>query len=241
MRAPSFSDDLRIAPLFLSIFLFAAVQLAEADVGGGKGYPATPWRKEGPNSILKLEKAKTLAATYQTLSVSSESVDEEGKPESIPFERVSLVPSPFHEGDVRVYVLTGKTNSGEMVDISFSQIESFAIISKDDKTITLSVTIWPDISSEELLLKQPTYKELYAGYRSDIVLNIDLELADGRVQVFAGKWKDITLPLGRLQVGTKASFYGGHPHMAHPLRFWWAIPSVANDEDYPFRMIPKSR
>ena len=135
-------------------------------------------------------------------------------------------------------MLTGKTSSGERVAISFSQIESFAIISRDDKTISLSVTVWPDISSEELLQKQPTYKELYAGYRRDVAITIDLKFADGRVQVFTGEWKDITLPLGRLQVGTKASFYGGHPHMAHPLRFWWAIPSVANGEDYPFRMIP---
>jgi len=73
MRVPSFSDGLRIAALFLSILLFVEVQLAVADVGGGKGYPATPWRKEGPKSILDIEKAKALASTYQTLSVSSES------------------------------------------------------------------------------------------------------------------------------------------------------------------------
>lgn len=238
MRVSSFSDGLCIPHLFLSILFFVAVPLAVADVGGGKGYPATPWRKEGPKSILELEEAKKIAATYQTLSISLEPGDEERKPESISFERVSLMPSPYHEGDVRVYLLTGKTSLGETVAISFSQMESFAVISKDDKTISLSVTVWPDISSEELLQKQPTYKELYAGYRRDVVLNIDLGFADGRVHVLEGEWQDNRLPLKRLQVGSKASFYGGHPHMAHPLRFWWAIPSVANDEDYPFRMIP---
>lgn len=238
MRAPSFSDGLRIASLFLTFLLFDAVQLAVADIGGGKGYPATPWRKEGPKSTLELDKAKALAETYQTLSISSESGDEERRPGSITFERVSLVPSPIHEGDIRVYKFTGKISSGETAAISFSQIESFAVISKDDKTITLSVTVWPDISVEELLQKQPTYKELYAGYRREVVLTLELKSADGRVRVFAGDWGDNTLPLGRLQVGEKASFYGGHPHIAHPLRFWWAIPSVANDEDYPFRMIP---
>ncbi len=238
MRVPSFNDGPRIASLFIAILLFASVQPAAADVGGGKGYPATPWRKEGPKSVQELEKAKALAATYQTLSVVSESGDEERRPESITFERVSLVPSPIHEGDVCVYEFTGKTSSGETVALSFSQIESFAVISKDDKTITLSVTVWPDISAEELLQTQPTYKELYAGYRSEIVLTIDLGSVDGRVQVFAGEWGDTTLPLERLQVRAKANFYGGHPYMAHPLRFWWAIPSVANDEDYPFRMIP---
>lgn len=238
MRVPNFSDGLRIAPLFSSIFLFAAVQLAAADVGGGKGYPATPWRIEGPKSVQELEKAKTLAATYQTLSVSSESGDEERKPESITFEQVSLVPSPFHDGDVRVYELTGKNSMGETFALAFSQLESFAVLSKDDETITLSVTVWPDISVEELLQKQPTYKELYAGYRRVVVLTLELKSADGRIRVFAGDWGDNTLPLGKLQVGAKADFYGGHPHI-HPLRFWWAIPSVANDEDYPFRMIPK--
>jgi hypothetical protein len=239
MRVRSFSDAQRIAVLCLSILLLAAVQPAAADVGGGKGYPATPWRKEGPKSVLELEEAKALAATYQALSVSSEPVDAERKHELIIIERVGLVPTPSREGDVRVYELAGKTLSGETVAISFSQIESFTVTSKNDKTITLSVTVWPDISVEELLQKQPTYKQLYAGYRREVVLHIYLESADGRAWVFAGAWGDTTIPLGKLQVGAKASFYGEDPHMVHPMRFWWAIPSTANDDDYPFRVIPK--
>jgi len=239
MRVPSFSEGLCMALLLMSMFFFPSVRLSEADVGGGKGYPATPWRKEGPKNILELNEAKVMAATYQTLSVPTESGNAEGELESITFEQVSLGPSPFQEGDDPVYELTGKTSSDETIAIPFSQIESFTVIAKYDKTITVSVTIWPDISSEELLQKQPTYKELHAGYRREVVLKIALEFEDGRARVFAGEWNDTTLPLRNLKVGDKASFYGGHPHMAHPLRFWWAIPSVANDEDYPFRMIPK--
>lgn len=236
MRARNFSDALNIVAI--SVMLCAVVRLAVADVGGGKGYPATPWRIEGPESVLDLEKAKALAATYQTLSVPAKLVDEEREGDLLELQRVGLVPTPFRESDIPIHELVGKSSSGETVALSFSQIESFTVISKNEKTITMSVTVWPEISPEELLQKQPTYKQLYADYRRNVVVDLSLESADGRPQVFAGKWGG-TLPLNKLHVGAKGGFYEEHPHMVHPLRFWWAIPSVANDENYPFRLIPE--
>jgi len=239
MRARNFSDALNIVAI--SVMLCAVVRLAVADVGGGKVYPATPWRIEGPESVLDLEKAKALAATYQTLSVPVKLVDEEREGDLLELQRVGLVPTPFREGDIPIHEFVGKSSSGETVALSFSQIESFTVISKNEKTITMSVTVWPEISPEELLRKQPTYKQLYADYRRNVVVDLSLKYADGRPQVFMGEWEETILPLDKLPVGVKCSLYEEHPHMVHPLRFWWAIPSVANDENYPFRLIPKMR
>ncbi len=249
MRAPSFSNIFRVTAL--SVMLCAVVKLAVADVGGGKGYPETPWRREGPKSVLDLEKAKEEAASYQNLSISIKLVVEKMEGVLSAFQhgkhfdltaltRVALVPAPFREADIAIYELVGKTNFGETVAISFSQIESFTVMSKNEKTITLSVMVWPEISPEQLLEEQPTYKQLYEGYRRNVTLDLDLESADGRPLVFRGQWGLTSLPLDKLPVDTKGSFYEAVLKVAtDPRQFWWAIPSVTNDEAYPYRLIPE--
>ena len=236
MRAPSLSNAAGAAGLL--ILLCAALGPASADVGGGKGYPATPWRVAAPKSVEDIEKAKAVAARYQTLSIPGELVVD-GSKDLVHLTRISLRAEKRREGDTVGYELVGKSRSGETVSLSFSQMESFVVISKNDKTITMSVNVWPDISPRELFEKQPTYKQLAANYRRPVSLEMSLTSWDGRPLVFAeeGAW-GATLPLEKLSAGTKGDFYGEHPHMVHPLRFWWAIPSVANDSDYPYRMIP---
>lgn len=236
MKALSFGDGLLVT--VVSMILSTLVPVAIADVGGGKGYPATPWRKEAPKDVSDLEKAKSVAAAYQTLSVPIEEVNGETDTKRIYFDRVALIPLPFGEGDIALNEFVGKSGSGKAVAISFSQIESFTVLSKSERAITMSVAVWPDISPEELLQKQPTYKQLYDGYRRNVVIKLSLKSVDGRVQALSGDWIERPFPLGELSVGAKCGFYDEHPHSVHPLRFWWAIPSVAEDEEYPFRLIP---
>jgi hypothetical protein len=237
MRVPSL-DDTAHAAAVVSIMIFTLLGSVSADVGGGKGYPATPWRRSAPTNIQDLEKAKVVAAEYQTLSIPGELVDKT-KNELFNLYRVSLRAEKPREGDTVGYALLGKSGSGETVSLCFSQIENFIVTSKTDKTITMSVTVWPDISPNELIEKQPTYKQLRVDYKRNVILEMSLRSADGRLLVFAGGYEyGLTLPIEKLTIGTKGNFYGEHPHMVHPLRFWWAIPSVANDADYPYRMIP---
>lgn len=237
MKVPSFSDCCVISAIW--VMLFSAFGSALADTGGGKGYPATPWRTEAPKSVLDIEKAKAMAATYQTLSVPAKTVKEEWKDRNDVHDiwRVALVATPRRHGDSSLYALVGRSSSGAEVSVSFSQVESFSVISRDDETVTVSVTVWPDISADELLEKQLTYKQLHTGYRRNLVLTLGLKSSDGRPLAFAGKWSAIQLE--KLVVETKGDFYAEHPHRVHPMRFWWAVPSVAEDKDYPFRVIPR--
>ncbi len=236
MRVPSFSNA--ASAIAVSVLLCAAIGSVMADVGGGKGHPATPWRISGPKNVQDIDKAKEVAAQYQTLSVPGELFDRNSK-ELVHLRRVSLRAQEAREGDKAGYALVGKSGSGRTVSLSFSQIKSFVVTSRKDGAITVSVTVWPDISPRELLDKQPTYKQLAADYKRTVILQMSLRTPDGRPVVFAeeGEFGRV-LPLEKLRKGTKVDFYGEHPHMVHPLRFWWAIPSVANDKDYPYRMIP---
>ena len=240
MKVRSFNSFLSISTL--GVMLFSAFWSAFADTGGGRGYPATPWRKEAPKCASDIEEAKALAAAYQTLSVPARLLKEEWKDRNDLYDiwRVALVATPRGDGDIPLYGLAGKSGTGKEVTISFSEIESFSVLSRDDETVTISVTIWPDITAEELLEKQPTYKQLREGYRRDIVLKMGLKSSDGRLLAFAGEW-DNAVQLEKLVVGTKSDFYAKHPYGVHPLRFWWAIPSVAEDKDYPFRLAPSRR
>ena len=180
MKVRNFSDFLGIAAI--GVILFSAFGSAVANTGGGKGYPATPWRTEAPKSVLDIEKAKAVAATYQTLSVPAKRVKEKWKDRNDLYDiwRVALVATPRRDGDSPLYDLVGKSGSGAEISVSFSQIESFSVTSKDDKTLTVSVTVWPDISADELIAKQPTYKQLRAGYRRNLVLTMGLKSSDGR-------------------------------------------------------------
>lgn len=236
MRVRSFSDLIGIAAIW--VILSCTLGAAVADTGGGKGYPATPWRTETPESVVDIEKAKAVAATYQTISVPAKLVNEKWKDGNnlIHVERVALIAQQRRDSDTPLYELVGKTSAGADVSLSFSQIESFSVTSKDDQTLTISVTVWPDISAEELLTTQPTYKQLRAGYRHNVILIMRLKSSDGRPVAFANKLTAI--PLENFVVGTKGDFYAEHPHRAHPRRFWWAIPSVTEDKDYPFRVVP---
>ncbi len=238
MKVQNFVNTLSVA--VLSMFFCTVVPFAAADVGGGGGHPATPWRLEGPQSVFDLEQAKIQAARYQTLSISKEHTNDETENKTVLIEGVALSPLPTSIGDIAVNEFIGNTDSGEPTNISFSQIESFKIISKNKETITLLVTIWPDISPEELLQKKPTYTEISTGYRRNMVIHLNLKFADGRKKVLLGEWED-KIPLEELDVGTRCDFYEEDPYLIHPLKFWWAIPSVANDKEYPFRMMPLKR
>ena len=189
-----------------------------------------------PESVEDIEKAKTVSAEHQTLSIPRVLVDET-RDDLLHINNVALAVEEPREGDRVEHALVGKSGSGETVSLSFSQIESFIVTGKQDKTIVVSVTVWPDISPTELFEKQPTYKQLMADFRRTVILEMSLRSVDGRPLVFTGAYGP-ALPLEKVTVGTKGYFYGEHPHSAHPLRFWWAIPSVANDPDYPYRMIP---
>ncbi len=230
MRVQSLGNAAACA-VVVSGLLCVALNSGSADVGGGKGHPATPWHS-APKSVQEIEKAKSVAAEYRNLFVSEKS----GSNEMDLLQMVSLRPEKRRKGDKDGYALVGKSGSGEMVTLSFSQIASFIVISKNPKTIVLSVTVWPDISPKELFDKQPTYKQLAAGYRRTVILEMSLKSADGRYLGFAAERGEATLPLKTLNVGTKGDFYRGS---VPTNQFWWAIPSVANDADYPYRIILK--
>jgi hypothetical protein len=236
----SFSNDWIAG---MTVLLCVSFGSASADVGGGKGSPSTPWRVSGPKTVQELEEAKANAAKCQTISIPGELLSANKISGVVHLRCVSLRTEDPREGDAVGYALLGKSDSGETVSVSFSEIESFIVTSKTDSQIVMSVTIWPNISPQQLIQKQPNYKELVENYRHVVTLKMSLKSRDGRGFIFAeegkfGKTVGTILPLEKLGVQTKVDFYGD-PSADYNMRFWWAIPSVAQDPAYPYRVFFK--
>jgi hypothetical protein len=225
----------RAAVAGLLVLAGALAGLSSADVGGGRGHPATPWRITGPEDIPELEAAKKEAAECQTLTMAGKLVDESDT-EFVQIHDVAISPQVMRDGDVTVHEFAGKDATGQAVAVSFANVERFVVKAKTDTTVTLTVTVWPDISAKDLLDKQPTWKELNEGFRREVDVEIPIETRQGRALEFAGGGPGVAIE--KLPVGAKGDFYGGSPRMVNPRRFWFAIPSVAKDADYPFRMMP---
>jgi hypothetical protein len=234
MKAPRSSSSGRSA-VWLAAISCAVVGVIHADVGGGHGKPATPWSFQGPKSVEELEKARAAADQVQQLWLPGKLTNEK-----VQLDDVALQSLPSREGEKGAYQFTGKDESGKDVSLTFSTIESFVVKAKTDRSITLSVTVWPDISLQDLLAKQPTYTDISKSYRRDVSIEIPLRTSDGREHGFAPRYGE-SQPLSKLELGTKGDFYGGNPHSVNPRRFWWAIPSVTADPTYPFRMMPRAR
>ena len=242
MRVPSLNKA--ACPAGVIILCCVMLGSASADVGGGKGIPSTPYGRSGAENVQDVEKAKAAAAEYQTLEYPGEFTADDTWRGTVKADRVSLRGAEeLREGDTVGYALVGKSGSGETLSLSFSEIESFTVTARNKKTITLSVTVWPDIAPEELWRKQPSYKQLKAGYRRNVALEMGIRSADGRPLALGDsrpKHGPPPLLMEKLNVGTKIDFLG-HGYTNYGQRYWWAIPSVADDADYPYRYRLMSR
>src|SRR5262245_18884709 len=129
MRRRGFSETALLATAVL-----CAALAARADVGGGKGLPATPWPVAPPKDAEEVEKARVEAAKHQTLSVPAHLLSAE-RTGLAHLQGVALgVEDEEDEEDegARSYALVGKGPSGETTTLSFAQIESFLVKSRKE-------------------------------------------------------------------------------------------------------------
>ncbi len=207
----------------------AVCGMTGAAVGEGREPPASPWRA-APRDVVAIEAAKQAARRCQTLTLAGKLADDPDN-DLVRIRDVGITPQVKKAGDLPAYEFAGRK-----VSVSFANVEHFVVKAKSDTTITLTVTVWPDISPEDLLEKQPTWKELKKGFRRDVDIEIPIETSDGRALEFAGAGPGLAIE--KLPEGAKGDFYGGSPRQVDPRRFWWAIPSVTKDPAYPFRAPP---
>jgi hypothetical protein len=135
---------------------------------------------------------------------------------------------------------------GEGADrrIDFSVVRDVTLAGRDGATATLKLTLFPDISSEDLLSKKPTYRDLKKAYTRTVNMRVALRSPRGGDLAFVGeshRWASATDPAGHKAFALFKDLPVGQTieletqPWSHP--WWWAIRSVAGDPAYPHRII----
>jgi len=153
------------------------------------------------------------------------------------------------------FFFEGFSESGEKQSVYLNELEMVKIlkIDRDNNKMLISVEKFPNISPNELLTLKPTYSELKGNYSKEIRFWINIKndkdeklyLAevyhkdDQRLNDFFGfnmEWfneKEYFVMYERkmidFQKNDEIKFWYENRNI------WWAIPSVTNDIEYPYR------
>ncbi len=242
MRAPG-SSSAR-ARLMAGVLGAAICFGSYADVGGGR--PSTPYRLNNPTA-KQVSEARDRASRYQSICLPAGMVPGDRLDA---FALVYLPEPPGSGQELRIdedwlqarafYELRGEQARKPAAKVRLSEIESVTVIDVADGEMLLEVTKWPDISPAELIELQPSYAALKAAYRSKLELRVRLVTSSGERLALYSSYARRPVFLDGLQRGAQLQFYCGDPTNVDNRRFWWAVPSVASDPEYPYRTVFKA-
>src|SRR5436190_13374291 len=74
-----------------------------------------------------------------------------------------------------IQTLAGTDSSGKKRQVSIAVLSHLRLVSieSDRRTLLAEVELFPDITPDDLIKKQPTYRQLWADYRKTIQLRIE--------------------------------------------------------------------
>jgi hypothetical protein len=221
---------------FLGI-LCLLVLTVRADIPGGSGKPQTPYRDPRNVNAEEVTTVREIAGRCR-----------QGK---IPFKSPggdTLVAEIFfaygQNNDtlgVPLYQLKGEDAGGKPVTVELSDVLTFSVADFRQGECLLKVTVFPTISVEELLAQNPTYSDLKLRYTREVGIWVKTISDDGRLFVCGRTW-DGKPKLGGLLTDVKPNAevelkYGYSRDMGGRGTVWYAIQSVIEDRNYPYRVL----
>ncbi len=150
----------------------------------------------------------------------------------------------------------GVNESGREVSVDFSVVKEFKIVRKENERALFEIVVFPDITPEKLVELKPSYSELRSRYTRVVRVWIALQEQDkGSLYIagVVGGESKALLPGGGYREMCDSWFEDGAYFIESEERVghieanrnvvleyngnsvWWAIPSVIQDRDYPFR------
>lgn len=155
--------------------------------------------------------------------------------------------------------IAGHSREGDELMIEFSQIEKITILEVDRsrKKMLLEIEKFPDITVEELLSLKPTYTELKNGYTTVLKAWVNVSNNKGE-DLYLASILHKNSPRSEDFFGLNKNWFGSHEFFAieevkleklkegdeialsYPLdqrNIWYAIPSVIEDKEYPYRVV----
>lgn len=141
-----------------------------------------------------------------------------------------------------IQTLTGIDSSGKKRQIDMAVLSQLKVVSIDSAhgTLSVEVELFPDITPDDLIKKQPTYRQLWPEYRKTLELRIETTDSKGRTLALidAKNPGNPGLALASLPGDTVVIVLPHTPTTRDRVdraSLWWAIPSVMDDPDYPYR------
>ena len=214
---------------FSLIAAFAVVSNdASAGSGGGSGDPETPYRGHAP-TLAEIEGVRRDANTGFP--------DVRGPGRDEPFENLCFARKGKCLGD-EFKSFSGQSKVG-LVKVSLADVSKLKLVHVTGRgsrsaTAVMEVSIFPDITPAELLRTNPTYSNLP---KRTLTLSVALVREDGAELSFGNRvYADGTRAprFEDLAEGRSIKAY------SEGFGFWWAIPSVISDPNFPYRDVAKN-
>jgi hypothetical protein len=155
-----------------------------------------------------------------------------------------------------LFEFTGVDESGKDISVDFSVVQSFKIVRIENQQALFEITVFPDITPEDLLKLKPSYTELRDRHtriiRMWLVLQ-DRKRGDLYLAGVVGKEPRVMLESTGYREMRDSWFEHGRYYIESEERMehieinrevkleyngnsvWWAIPSVIKDRKYPYR------
>lgn len=209
-------------------------------LANGPGIPITPYKKGTSITPQDIEKVRTQSSSYRVITelrTKGSKVPRFGK--RVGFAYVT------DNGKVgeTAFKLRGIAESGGDVTVPLSDVKSFTILKVEDRWFArdrtlLNVTVFPSISTSELLQSGPTHSQLTESYTRQMRMWVFLEDKNkGQLSMVGKKWGDNYEVLFAIQdLGLNVPVVLDWPVMENA-PIWWAVESVIKDDKYPYRII----
>jgi hypothetical protein len=148
---------------------------------------------------------------------------------------LAFVKSGRIEGEVRFAFVGIDIETGEKLEVDFSEVHRFEVLKKDGNVLELGIERFPVITPEELLSDEPSFADLYEKHRKFVNLRLTLKNSNGAILSIVGRrpGKDQMpiVSLGDIEMNRRIRL---RDSLDNPKGIWWAIPSVSSDPAYPY-------
>ena len=221
---------------FLGILCLLTLTV-RANVGGGSGKPETPYPDPGNVNAEDVTTVREVAGRSRLGKVPFKSQGGDTLLEGIFF----AYGQNSDTLGVPLYQLKGEDAGGETVTVDLSDILTFSVADFGPDACLLKVTVFPTISVEELLAQKPAYSDLKLRYTREVEIWVKTISDDGRLFVCGRTW-DGKPKVGGLLTDVKPNTqveleYGYSRDIGGRGTVWYAIQSVIEDRDYPYRVM----
>jgi hypothetical protein len=148
---------------------------------------------------------------------------------------LAYVKSGRIEGEVCFAFLGTDVETGEKLEVDFSEVHRFDVLKKDGDLFDLGIEWFPVITPEELLKGEPSFTDLYNKHRKFVRIRLSLKNSNGAILSIIGtrRGKDQIpiVPMGDIEMNESIRL---RDSLDNPKGIWWAIPSVSSDPAYPY-------